>query len=243
MQVRFPVDERALRYIESLESDPDVQAILSILLSKSGEEFYNYASIICFCYREEDLSNIESTKHLPARVKAWVKRKSFERDETYIKFFTHLFALYSSFPQTYEGWDRLGKFRSIFPESYIYRKMLQRYGDKEEVLISRECFVVIDDWDSRKRSKEEGQKVDVALWDRKKEKGMVFETKVKIYIKEKEHQLDLLDTIHEVSHHRITTILASFAPKQVVLSHLREFFPRRDLSRITVFGIDELSNL
>ncbi len=243
MFVSFPVDERALRYMESIESDPDVQAILSILLSKSGEEFYNYASIICFCYREEDLSSIEATRHLPPRVKAWVKRKSFERDETYMKFFTHLFALYSSFPQTYEGWDRLGKFRSIFPESYIYRKMLQHHGNRKDVLISRECFVVIDEWDSRKRSKEEGQKVDVALWDRTREQGMVFETKVKVYIKEKEHQLELLDTINRVSQGRITTVLASFAPKHVVLSHLREFFPGRDLSRITLFGVDELGNL
>ncbi|HBO84672.1 MAG TPA: hypothetical protein DD641_06810, partial [Deltaproteobacteria bacterium] len=80
MNVKFPVDERALHRVESLEADPDVQAILSILLSKKGRDFYNYASIICFCYKEEDLINLSDVKHLPNKVKSWIKRMSFEND-------------------------------------------------------------------------------------------------------------------------------------------------------------------
>lgn len=244
MHVEFPVDEKSLRYIESLEDDPDTKALLSILLAKRGEDFHNYASIICFCYRESDLVNLAEVKHLPKKVKAWIKRKSFERDETYLKFFTHLFSLYSSFSQTYQGWDRLGKFRSVFPESYVYHRMMERHGDCPGTVVSRECYVVINGWDTRKaRTRKEGQKVDVGMWNSREEKGKAFETKVKAYIKEKEHQLDLLETIRDVSKKRIDVVLASFAPKDVVLKHLKSFFPRRDLSRINIFGIDEIENL
>jgi hypothetical protein len=244
LHVEFPVDERSLRYIESLEDDPDMKAILSILLDKRSEDFHNYASIICFCYKEDDLVSLLDVKNLPKKVKAWVKRKSFERDETYLRFFTHIFSLYSSFSQTYEGWDRLGKFRSVFPEYYVYRRLSDKYAPRPEVVVRRECYVVIDGWDTRKdRTKKQGQKVDVAMWDEAEQKGKVFEAKVKAYIKEKEHQLELLETIRDVSNKRIDIILASFAPKQVVLKHLKSFFPRRDLSKINIFGIDELKNL
>jgi hypothetical protein len=244
MHVEFPTDERSLKYIEALGDDPDIKAILSILLDKRSEDFHNYASIICFCYREDDLINLPEVKHLPKKVKAWVKRKSFEHDATYLKFFTHLFSLYSSFSQTYEGWDRLGKFRSLFPESYVYHRLMDRYGSRPEVVVSRECYVVINGWDSRRqRTKKQGQKIDVGMWDRAEQKGKAFEAKVKAYISEKEHQLDFLETIREVSKKRIDVILASFAPKEVVLSHLKSFFPKRDISKINIFGIDELKNL
>ncbi len=244
MRVEFPVDERSLRYIGSLEDDPDTKAIISILLDKRSEDFHNYASIICFCYKEVDLINLPEVKHLPKKVKAWIKRKSFERDETYLKFFTHLFSLYSSFSQTYQGWDRLGKFRSVFPESYVYHRVVDRHGTRPDTVVRRECYVVINGWDSRsERTKKEGQKLDVGMWDGVEQKGKVFETKVKAYIKEKEHQLNLLETIRDVSKKRIDVILASFAPKKVVLKHLESFFPGRDLSKINIFGIDELQNL
>ena len=70
MHVEFPVDERSLRYVESMENDPDINAIISILLDKRKEDFHNYASIICFCYKEEDLVNLPDVKHLPNKVKA-----------------------------------------------------------------------------------------------------------------------------------------------------------------------------
>lgn len=244
MNVKFPVDERSLHYIESLEQDPDIQAILSILLNKRGRDFYNYASIICFCYKEEDLINISDVRHLPNRVKSWIKRMSFENDPTYLTFFKHLFSLYSSFKQTYAGWDKLGKYRSIFPEAYIYRRIKDRYASKAGSIVERECFVVIDNWDSRvNRTKAEGQKVDVGAWDPSLQKGEAYEAKVKIYIKEKWHQIEFLETIENISSGKIKAYLASFAPKNVVLHQLKSFFPERDLSRINILGIDELQNL
>ncbi len=244
MHVDFPVDEKALRFIESLESDPDVRALLSILLERRGKDFYNYASIICFCYREEDLMNLPDVKHLPRKVKSWIKRMSFEKDRTYLHFFKHLFSLYSSFSQTEKGWEELGKFRSVFPESYIYHRMKEKYASRKRAIVRRECFVVIDGWDSRvHRTKEEGQKIDVGTWDPDVERGECFECKVKIYIKEKEHQLEFLETIKEISKGRLSVYLASFAPKRVVLNQLRSFFPGRDLSKITILGLEEISNL
>ncbi len=244
LKVEFPVDLRSLSYIESLEEDPDIEAILSILLDRRKGDFYNYASIICFCYKEEDLINITEVKHLPRKVKSWIKRMSFEQDPTYIKFFKHLFSLYSSFKQTYKGWDRLGKYRSVFPESYIYHRMKERYSSKPNSTVARECFVVIDGWDSRvERTKKEGQKVDVGAWDPDEQHGEVFEAKVKVYIKEKEHQLDLLETIRRVSDRKIDVFLASFAPRSVILNHIKNFFPGRDISRINLLGIEELQNL
>ncbi|HHL39123.1 MAG TPA: hypothetical protein ENJ37_01315 [Deltaproteobacteria bacterium] len=244
MNVEFPVDEKSLRYIESLEGDPDISAILQILLDKKNADFHNYASIICFCYKEEDLANLMDVKHLPRKVKAWIKRKSFDNDPTYLKFFRHLYALYSSFQQTYEGWDKLGKYRSLFPESYVYHKLLDKYSDIKDAVVSRECYIVIDGWDSRvDRSRKEGQKMDAAAWDRGAQSGEVYEAKVKVYIKDKEHQLEFLEKIHEVSEGRICAVLASFAPKRVVLNHLRSFFPGRDLSRICIYGIDELQKM
>ena len=244
MNVKFPVDERALHRVESLEADPDVQAILSILLSKKGRDFYNYASIICFCYKEEDLINLSDVKHLPNKVKSWIKRMSFENDPAYLTFFKHLFSLYSSFSQTYSGWDKLGKYRSIFPEVYIYKRIKDKYVSKPSSVVERECFVVIDDWDSRvNRGKMEGQKIDVGAWDPSSQKGEAYEAKVKIYIKEKIHQIEFLEKIKEVSEGRIEVYLASFAPRHVILQHLKSFFPGKDLSRINILGIDELQNL
>lgn len=245
MDVQFPVDERSLRYIETLEADPDIQAILAILLDRrKKDDFYHYASIICFCYREEDLINIMDVKHLPKKVKAWIKRMSFENDPTYLLFFKHLFSLYSSFAQTYQGWDKLGKYRSIFPESYIFHRVKERYTDKPGSTVERECFIIIDGWDSRiQRTREEGQKVDIGAWDPNEERGEVYEAKVKMYIKEKEHQLDFLETIREVSRKRIDVSLASFAPKKVIFQHLKSFFPGRDLSQINILGIEELQML
>lgn len=227
-----------------MEDDPDIKAIISILLEKRKEDFYNYASIVCFCYKEEDLINLPDVKHLPNRVKAWIKRKSFDQDTEYIIFFKHLFSLYSGFVQNYEGWDKLGKHRSVIPEAYIYHRTKERYAGKPGAKVERECFVVIDGWDSRRnRTKDEGQKVDVAVWDGPAQHGEVYEVKVKVYIKEKEHQLEFLETIRKVSNKRIDVILASFAPKHVVLQHLKTFFPGRDLSQINIFGVDELQNL
>ncbi|MBI5287003.1 MAG: hypothetical protein HY878_05370 [Deltaproteobacteria bacterium] len=245
MYVQFPVDERSRGYIEELERDPDIQVILSILLDKrKKDDFSHYASIICFCYKEEDLINIMDVKHLPKKVKVWVKRMSFESDPTYLTFFKHLFSLYSSFVQTYQGWDKLGKYRSIFPEVYIFHRVKDRYVSKPNSIVERECFIVIDNWDSRiHRTREEGQKVDAGAWDPDEERGEVYEAKVKMYIKEKEHQLEFLETIKERSKGSIDVFLASFAPKQVMLKHLKSFFPDRDMSRINLVGIDELRNL
>jgi len=244
LHVDFSVDERSLRYIESMEDDPDIKAIISILLNKRKQDFYNYASIICFCYKEEDLINLPDVKHLPGKVKAWIKRKSFDQDAAYITFFKHLFSLYSGFVQTYEGWDKLGKHRSVIPESYVYHRIKERYASRPDVKVERECFVIIDGWDSRiDRTKDEGQKVDVGVWDYTAQHGEVYEIKVKVYIKEKEHQLEFLEAIRKASSKSIDVFLASFAPKHVVLQHLKTFFPGRDLSQINILGVDELQNL
>lgn len=244
MHVEFPVDERSLRYVESMENDPDINAIISILLDKRKEDFHNYASIICFCYKEEDLVNLPDVKHLPNKVKAWIKRKSFDQDSAYFTFFKHLFSLYSGFVQTYEGWDKLGKRRSVIPEAYIYHRLKDKYSGRPEIKVQRECFVVIDEWDSRiHRTKDEGHKVDVGMWDYVAQSGEVYEVKVKVYIKEKEHQLAFLETIRKMSNGKIIVFLASFAPKHVVLHHLKIFFPGRDLSQISILGVDELQNL
>lgn len=244
MKVDFPADERSLRYIETMEDDPDIKAIISILLDKRKQDFHNYASIICFCYKEEDLINLPDVRHLPEKVKAWIKRKSFDNDPAYITFFKHLFSLYSGFVQTYEGWDKLGKHRSVIPESYVYHRTKERYASKPQVKIERECFVVMDGWDSRKaRTKNQGQKVDVGVWDDAAQHGEVYEVKVKVYIKEKEHQLEFLETIRKLSDKKIDVFLASFAPKHVVLQHLKIFFPGRDLSQINILGVEELQNL
>lgn len=244
MLVRFPVDEVSMQTIDKIEADPDVRELLSILLDRKNKDFHNYGSIICFCYKEEDLTSLQSHKTLPKKVRTWIKRKSFERDDTYIKFFKHLFSLYSSVSQTYEGWDRLGKIRSIFPESYIYSRVRDRYASRPGSEVRRECYVVVDGWDSRiDRKSQEGQKIDIGAWDPVEQRGEIYEAKVKAYLKEKEHQLDFLETIRKVSKKRLDVILASFAPKQVVLDHLKNFFPNRKISNINVFGIDELENL
>ena len=244
MNVDFPVDERFLRYIEAIEDDPDIKAIISILLDKRKQDFYNYASLICFCYKEEDLINLPDVKHLPEKVKAWIKRKSLDHDPAYITFFKHLFSLYSGFVQTYEGWDKLGKHRSVIPESYIYHRIKERYASRPDVKVERECFVVIDGWDSRiNRTKAEGQKIDAGVWDEAAQHGEVYEVKVKVYIKRKEHQLEFLEMIRRLSNKKLDVFLASFAPKQVVLQHLKSFFPGRDMSQINVLGVDELQNL
>ncbi len=244
MHVGFPVDERSLRHIEAMENDPDINAIISILLNKRKEDFYNYASIICFCYKEEDLINLPDVRHLPNKVKAWIKRKSFDQDLSYFTFFKHLFSLYSGFVQTYEGWDRLGKHRSVIPEAYVYHRTKERHASKPLIKVARECFVVINGWDSRiNRTKEEGQKVDLGVWDDEAQHGEVYEVKVKVYIKEKEHQLEFLETIRKVSEKRIDCFLASFAPKHVVIQQLKSFFPGRDLSQINILGVDDLQNL
>ena len=244
MHVEFPVDEKSLRYIETMEDDPDIKAVISILLDKRKEDFYNYASIVCFCYREQDLMNLPDVRHIPDKVKAWIKRKSFDQDPVYFTFFKHLFSLYSGFVQTYEGWDKLGKYRSVIPESYVYHRMREKYASRPEVKVERECFVVIDEWDSRThRAKAEGQKVDVGVWDDIAQRGEVYEVKVKVYIKQKEHQLKFLEIIRKLSNKKINVFLASFAPKNVVLQHLKAFFPGRDLSQINIMGVDELRNL
>ncbi len=222
---------------------PDIKAILTILL-KNKKDFHNYASIICFCYKEDDLINLPDVKHLPRKVKSWIKKMSFDNDPTYIQFFKHLFSLYSSFSQTYEGWDKLGKHRSLFPETYIYYMVKEKYAARANSIVARECYVVINGWDSRiDRSKAAGQKVDVAAWDMESQRGEAYEAKVKIYIKEKEHQLEFLETIRAISEKKIDVFLASFAPKGVVLQQLKSFFPGRDLSQINILGIDELQNM
>ena len=42
MKVDFPVDKRSEKLLQELESDEDVMAINSILLSKRGDDFSNY---------------------------------------------------------------------------------------------------------------------------------------------------------------------------------------------------------
>src|SRR3989344_1928850 len=202
-----------------MEDDPDIKAVISILLDKRKEDFYNYASIVCFCYREQDLMNLPNVRHIPDKVKAWIKRKSFDQDPAYFTFFKHLFSLYSGFVQTYEGWDKLGKYRSVIPESYVYHRMREKYASRPEV------------------------KVEVGVWDDIAQRGEVYEVKVKVYIKQKEHQLKFLEIIRKLSNKKVNVFLASFAPKNVVLQHLKAFFPGRDLSQINIMGVDELRNL
>lgn len=244
MRVDFPVDERSERFLEELESDVDVSAINSILLSKRGEDFSNYASIICFCFKEKDLIDISSVETLPEKVKIWAKKKMLENDPAFMEFFKHLFSLYSSFSQTEEGLSILGKRRSLFPEIYVYHRVRDIYAYSDKNIVRRDCYVVIEDWDTRRdRTKEDGQKIDVGAWDPEKESGQCYECKVKFYIKEKEHQLEFLETIRDHSQGRINVFLASFAPKKVILRQLMSFFPGRDLSKINIFGIDELKIL
>ena len=103
---------------------------------------------------------------------------------------------------------------------------------------------MINDWDTRRdRSKDQGQKIDIGAWDPDKEVGQCYECKVKFYMKEKEHQLKFLEDIRDHSLGKIHVFLASFAPKKVLLRQLMNFFPGRDLSKINIFGIDELKNL
>jgi len=244
MQVDFPVDERSEHLLRELESDVDVDAIISLLLSRRGEDFYNYASIICFCFKEQDLIDITSVQTLPEKVKIWAKKKMLEKDPTFLDFFRHLFSLYSSFSQTEEGLSILGKRRSLFPEIYVYHRIRDRYFHSLRGIVRRDCYVVIDNWDTRRdRMPEEGQKIDIGAWDPEKEIGQCYECKVKFYIKEKEHQLEFLEAIREHSRGKIHVFLASFAPKKVIIRQLMKFFPHRDLSRINIFGIDELKNL
>jgi hypothetical protein len=118
------------------------------------------------------------------------------------------------------------------------------YSHSREALIRRDCYVVIDDWDTRRdRNRDEGQKIDVGAWDPDKESGHCFECKVKFYIKEKEHQLEFLEKIRDQSQGKLHIFLASFAPKRVIMRQLQSFFPGRDFSKINIFGIDELKNL
>lgn len=244
MRVDFPVDERSERLLKELESDVDVSAIISLLLSKKGEDFSNYASIICFCFKEKDLIDLNSVTTLPEKVKIWAKKKMLENDPAYMDFFKHLFSLYSGFSQTEEGLSILGKRRSLFPEIYVYHRLKELYGYSPKNIVRRDCYVVIDTWDTRRdRIVEEGQKIDVGTWDPEKESGQCFECKVKFYIKEKEHQLRFLEDIREHSKGKIHVFLASFAPKKVILRQLMSFFPGRDLSKINIFGIDEVKNL
>src|SRR3990170_2826734 len=65
MKVDFPIDERSEKFLKDLESDEDISAIISLLLSRKGEDFSNYASIICFCFREKDLIDLANVKTLP----------------------------------------------------------------------------------------------------------------------------------------------------------------------------------
>ncbi len=244
MRVDFPVDERSERFLRELESDEDVSAINSILLSKRGEDFYNYASIICFCFKEKDLMDIESVETLPGKVKIWAKKKMLENDPAFMEFFKHLFSLYSSFSQTEEGLSILGKRRSLFPEIYVFHRVKELYSGRLKSIVRRDCYVVIEDWDTRRdRIREEGQKIDVGAWDPERENGQSYECKVKFYIKEKEHQLKFLEAIRDHSEGRINVFLASFAPKKVIIRQLMSFFPGRDMGKINIFGIDELKNL
>ncbi len=244
MRVDFPVDERSEKFLRELESDEDVSAINSILLSKRGEDFYNYASIICFCFKEKDLMDIESVETLPGKVKIWAKKKMLENDPAFMEFFKHLFSLYSSFSQTEEGLSILGKRRSLFPEIYVYHRVKELYSYRIKSIVRRDCYVVIEDWDTRRdRTRDEGQKIDIGAWDPEKENGQCYECKVKFYLKEKEHQLKFLEAIRDHSEGRINVFLASFAPKKIILRQLMSFFPGRDMGKINIFGIDELKNL
>ena len=244
MRVEFPVDEKSERYLKELEEDEDISAINSFLLSKRGEDFSNYASIICFCFKEKDLMDLNKVQTLPEKVKIWAKKKMLENDPTFMDFFKHLFSLYSSFSQTEEGLSILGKRRSLFPEIYLYNRIKENYSYNPKNIVRRDCYVIIDGWDSRRnRTKDEGQKIDIGAWDPEKETGQCYECKVKFYMKEKEHQLKFLEAIREHSEGRIHVFLASFAPKKIIVRQLQSFFPGRDLSKINIFGIDELKNL
>ncbi len=244
MRVEFPVDEKSERYLKELEEDEDISAINSFLLSKRGEDFSNYASIICFCFKEKDLIDLSSVTTLPENVKIWAKKKMLENDPTFLEFFKHLFSLYSSFSQTEEGLSILGKRRSLFPEIYVYQRVKEVYAYRLKSIVRRDCYVVIEDWNTRRdRTREEGQKIDIGAWDPEKESGQCYECKVKFYIKEKEHQLEFLEEIRRHSQGKIDVFLASFAPKKVIIRQLMSFFPGRDLGKINIFGIDELKNL
>ncbi len=244
MRVEFPVDEKSERYLKELEEDEDISSINSFLLSKRGEDFSNYASIICFCFKEKDLMDLNNVTTLPEKVKIWAKKKMLENDPAFMDFFKHLFSLYSSFSQTEEGLSILGKRRSLFPEIYLYHRIKENYAYNPKNIVRRDCYVIIDRWDSRKnRTKVEGQKIDIGAWDPEKESGQCYECKVKFYMKEKEHQLNFLEAIRERSEGKIHVFLASFAPKRIILRQLQTFFPAHDLSKINIFGIDELKNL
>lgn len=131
-----------------------------------------------------------------------------------------------------------------YSQRHIYKRIKEKHASKAGSIVERECFVVIDNWDSRiNRTKMDGQKVDVGAWDQSSQRGEVYEAKVKIYIKEKWHQIEFLEEIEEISKGRVKAYLASFAPKSVVHQQLRNFFPDRDLSKINILGIDELQNL
>ena len=188
-----------------------------------------------------DLNRVHT---LPEKVKIWAKKKMLENDPTFMDFFKHLFSLYSSFPQTEEGLSILGKRRSLFPEIYLFHRIKENYSYNPKNIVRRDCYVIIDGWDSRQnRTKVDGQKIDIGAWDPEKETGQCYECKVKFYMKEKEHQLNFLEAIRERSEGKINVFLASFAPKRIILRQLQSFFPGHDLSKINIFGIDELKNL
>lgn len=244
MRVEFPVDERSEKFLRELEEDEDISAIITFLLSKRGEDFANYASIICFCFKEKDLMDINSVNTLPEKIKTWAKKMMLGNDPDFMDFFKHLFSLYSSFSQTEEGLSMLGKRRSLFPEIYLYHRIKENYSYNPKNIVKRDCFVIIDNWDTRRsRKSNEGKKIDIGAWDPEKETGQCYECKVKFYMKEKEHQLKFLEAIRERSNGKIHVFLASFAPKKVILRQLHSFFPGRDFSKINIFGIDELKNL
>lgn len=244
MRVEFPIDERSENFLRELEEDEDISAINTFLLSKRGEDFANYASIICFCFKEKDLMDINSVNTLPEKIKTWAKKMMLVNDPDFMDFFKHLFSLYSSFSQTEEGLSMLGKRRSLFPEIYLYHRIKENYSYNPKNIVKRDCYVIIDSWDTRRnRKRNEGQKIDIGAWDPEKETGQCYECKVKFYMKEKEHQLRFLESIRERSRNKIHVFLASFAPKKVILRQLLTFFPGRDFSKINIFGIDELKNL
>src|SRR3989304_1862330 len=123
-----------------------------------------------------------------------------ENDDLFQTFFKHLFSLYSSYSQTEEGLSILGKKRSLFPEVYLYHRIKELYSYSENNIVRRDCYVVINDWNTRRdRSREEGQKIDIGAWDPDKETGQCYECKVKFYIKEKVHQLKFLEDIRDHS--------------------------------------------
>jgi hypothetical protein len=191
-----------------------------------------------------DQWGLDRVETLPEKVRIWAKKKMLEHDPVYMEFFQHLFALYSSFSQTEEGLSVLGKRRSIFPEFFVYHRIREMYAQSKGALIRRDCYVVIDDWDTRRnRARDEGQKIDVGAWDPERETGHCFECKVKFYLKEKEHQLQFLETIRDQSQGKLHVFLASFAPKKIILRQLQSFFPGRDMSKINIFGVDELKHL